>query len=70
MQNFATVLDRHLSVKNAPKLYAKYLEDKISKTKQIQNVPVTLGIYINQVNMFLEKLNPKETPLKIQCLKF
>ena len=33
------VLDGNLSVKNAPKPSAKYLEDKICKIKQIQNIP-------------------------------
>ena len=32
----------YLSVKNAPKLSAKYLEDKIFKIKIIQNISVTL----------------------------
>ena len=40
-------------------LSSKYLEDKICKIKQIQNVPVTLMTFLNRL-IFLEKLNLKE----------
>ena len=35
VQKFVPVLDGNLSVTNAPKLFAKYLEDKIYKIKQM-----------------------------------
>ena len=41
-----------LSVKNTPKLSAKYLEDKICKIKQIQNILVTLRTLLNQLKTF------------------
>ena len=46
VQKFVPVLDENLSVKSSPKLFAKYLEDKIFKTKIIQNISVTLGIFL------------------------
>ena len=42
----ASILDGNLSVKNAPKLSAKYLEDKICKIKQMQNISVTLRKFL------------------------
>ena len=41
------VLEGNLSVKNAPKLSAKYLQDKTCKIKQIQNIPLTLRTFLN-----------------------
>ena len=41
VQKFVLLLDGNLSVKNASKLSAKYLEDTICKMKQIHNIPVT-----------------------------
>ena len=41
VQQFVPVLDENLSVKNAPKISAKYLQDKTCKTKQMQNLPLT-----------------------------
>ena len=38
VHKFVPVLSGNLSVKNAPKLFVKYLEDKICKIKQIQNI--------------------------------
>ena len=49
---FVPVLDRNLSVKNAPKLSAKDLKDKICKIKQIKNIPSTLRTFLNQLNFF------------------
>ena len=46
MQKFVPVLDGNLSMKNAPKLSAKYFQDKICKMKQIQNISVTLRIFL------------------------
>ena len=45
------VLHENLSVKNAPELSAKYLEDKIFKIKMIQNISVTLRIFLTLVWM-------------------
>ena len=49
---FLPLSDGNLSVKNAPKLSAKYLEDKISKMEQIQNIRVTLRTFLNQLKIF------------------
>ena len=43
------VLEGNLSVKNAPKLSAKYLQHKICKIKQMRNFPVTLRTFLNQL---------------------
>ena len=42
VQKFVLVLEENLSVKNTPKLSAKYLQDKTCKTKQMQNITLTL----------------------------
>ena len=52
------VLDGNLNVKNAPKLSAKYLEDKICKIKQTQNI--NPEVIFKSAKSFLEKRNPKE----------
>ena len=62
------VLDGNLSVKNAPKLSEKYLQDKICTIKQVQNIPVTLRTFLNQPKMFLN-LTLNGTPLKLSHLK-
>ena len=36
VQKFVLVLEENLSVKNTPKLSAKYLQDKTCKIKQMQ----------------------------------
>ena len=48
------VQDGNLSVKNAPKVSADYLEDKICKTKhyKMQNITVTLKIFLYQLKTF------------------
>ena len=46
VQKFVPVLERNLSVKNAPKLSAKYLQDKTCKTKQMQSIPLTLRAFL------------------------
>ena len=52
VQKFVLVLEENLSVKNAPKLSAKYLQDKTCKTKQMQNIPLTLRTFLNQLKTF------------------
>ena len=52
VQKFVPVLDGNLSVKNASKPSTKYLEDKICKIKQIQNIPLTLRIFLNKIRIF------------------
>ena len=52
VQKFVPVLDGNLSVKKAPKPSAKYLEDKICKIKQIQNIPLILRIFLNKIRIF------------------
>ena len=52
VQKFVPVLEENLSVKNAPKLSAKYLQDKTCKTKQMQNIPLTLRTFLNQLKTF------------------
>ena len=42
VQKFVLVLEEKLSVKNTPKLSAKYLQDKTCKTKQMQNITLNL----------------------------
>ena len=41
-----------MSVKNAQKCFAKYLQHKICKIKQMQNIPVTLRTFLNQLKAF------------------
>ena len=69
MQKFVPILDGNLSVKNAPKPSATYLEDKICKIKQIQNTSVTLKTFLNQLKNFLEKRNLKEDSSKTNIYK-
>ena len=52
VQNFVPVSEENLSVKNAPKLSAKYLQDKTCKTKQMQNISLTLEDIFNQLKAF------------------
>ena len=47
---FVPVLDGNM--KNAPKISAKYLEDKICKIKQLQNIPVILMTFLNEIKYF------------------
>ena len=49
VQKVVSVFDKNLSVKNAPKLSAKYLEDKIFKIKIMQNISVTLRTFLTLV---------------------
>ena len=48
VQKFVPVLDGNFSMKNAPKLSVKYLQDKIRKIKQILNISATLRTFLNQ----------------------
>ena len=52
VQNVVPVLEGNLSVRNAPKLSAKCLQDKICKIKQMQNIPVTLKTCLNQLKTY------------------
>ena len=52
VQRFVAVLEGNLSVKNAPKLSTKYLQDKTCKIKQMQNIALTLRIFLNQQKTF------------------
>ena len=52
VQKFVPVLDGNLIVENTPKIYVKYLEHKICKFKQIQNILVTLRTFLNQLKTF------------------
>ena len=70
VQKFVPVLEENLSVKNAPKLSAKYLQDKTCKTKQMQNIPLTLRTFLNQPKTFQKNVAPKRTPLTLPHLKF
>ena len=60
VQKFVLVLEENLSVKNTPKLSAKYLQDKIYKTKQMQNIPLTLQDIFKSTKSVLGKCNTKE----------
>ena len=57
---------------NAPKPSIKYLKDKICKIKQTQNIPVTLGTFLNQSKKKPQnrKLNSKEESLELPYLNF
>ena len=46
VQKFVPVLDENLSMKNAPKLSAKYLCNKIFKIEIIQNISVNLRTFL------------------------
>ena len=52
VQKFVSVIEGNLSVKNAPKRSAKYLQDKTCKTKQLQNIPLTRRTFLNQIKTF------------------
>ena len=56
VQKFVAVLDGNFSVKNVPKRSAKYLKDKIYKTKETQNISVTLRTFLNQQKTFFKKI--------------
>ena len=60
MQIFVPILEGNLSVENALKLSPKCFQEKTCKIKQMQNIPVTLRAFLNQLKMFFKKLNPKE----------
>ena len=52
VQTFVPVLEENLSVKNTPKLSAKYLQDKTWKTRQMQNILLTLRTILNKRKEF------------------
>ena len=49
VQKFVPVLEENLTVKNAPKLSANYLQDKKCKTKQMQIITSTLEDILNKL---------------------
>ena len=52
MQKFVSVLDCNMNVKNAPKPSSKYLDHKMCKIKQTENISVALKIFLNQLKFF------------------
>ena len=52
VQKFVPVLERNLSVKNAPKHSAKYLQEKTCKIKQMQSIPLTLRTFLTRLKTF------------------
>ena len=60
VQKFVPVLEENLSVKNGPKLSAKYLQDKTRKTKQMQNIPLALEDIFKSTKSVLGKCSAKE----------
>ena len=68
MQKLVPVLEENLSVKNAPKLSAKYLQDKTCKIKQMQNIPLPEDIFKSTKNV-LEKRGTKENSSKTTTSK-
>ena len=60
VQKFVLALEENLSVKNTPKLSAKYLQDKICKTKQMQNITLTLEDIFKSTKSTLRKCSTKE----------
>ena len=64
------VLEGDLSVKNAPKRSSKYLQEKTCKTKQMQNIPLTLWTFLNQLKTFEKNTATKRTLLTLPHLKF
>ena len=60
VQKFVLVLEENLSVKNTPKLSAKYLQDKTCKTKQMQNITLTLEDIFKSTKSALRKCSTKE----------
>ena len=70
VQNFVPVLEVNLSVKNAPKRSAKYLQDKTCKTKQTQNISLTLEDIFKLTKSVLGKCSTKEDSYKLPHLTF
>ena len=70
VQKFVPVLEENLSVKNAPKLSAKYLQDKTCKTKQMQNIPLTLEGIFKSTKSVLGKCSTKEDSSNTTTSKF
>ena len=60
VQKFVLVLAENLSVKNTPKLSAKYLQDKICKAKQMKNITLTLEDIFKSTKSALRKCSTKE----------
>ena len=60
VQKLVLVLEENLSVKNTPKLSAKYLQGKTCKTKQMQNITLTLEDIFKSTKSALGKCGTKE----------
>ena len=60
VQKFVLVLEENLGVKNTPKLSAKYLQGKTCKTKQMQNITLTLEDIFKSTKSALGKCSTKE----------
>ena len=60
VQKIVLVLEENLSVKNTPKLSVKYLQDKTCKTKQMQNITLTLEGIFKSNKSALGKCSTKE----------
>ena len=70
VQKFGPVLEENLSVKNAPKHSAKYLKDKTCKTKQMQNIQLTLEDIFKSTKSVLGKCSTKEDSSNTTTFKF
>ena len=60
VQKFVLLLEENLGVRNTPKLFAKYLQDKICKIKQMQNITLTLEDIFKSTESALRKCITKE----------
>ena len=60
VQKCVPVLEENLSVRNAPKRSAKYLQDKTRKTKQMENIPLTFEDIFKSTKNILGKCSTKE----------
>ena len=60
VQKFVLVLGENLSVKNTPKLSAKYLQDKTCKTNQMQNITLNLENILQSTKSVLGICSTKE----------
>ena len=61
VQIFVPVLEGNLSVKNAPKHFAKYLQYKTWKIKQMQNIPLIEDIFKSTKNVLEKRSTQKDS---------
>ena len=61
VQTFVPVLEGNLSVKNAPKHFAKYLQYKTCKIKQMQNIPLIEDIFKSTKNVLEKRSTQKDS---------